>query len=119
MGKLHFVFHSLHQLRGILCVPALPFFRKGAVKGIAGIASVIENTFLFRPVLQEVRCFIIFFQDDAVLGSMLPERVRHLRLLDEKETFLCRQISIGKSHRIALHVTSADIEQPHDIVQLA
>ena len=119
MGKLNLILDGLHQLGGILPVDGLPLFLQRAVKGIAGICAVKQHRLLLFSLLQEGNHLSVRKQCDAVFCRMGSQGVCHLALLNEKVTFRLRQISIGKSYRIARHIRATDVKKPHQIIQLA
>ena len=119
LRKFYFVFYRLHFFRRILAVHCLCFFRECFIKRIACVSAVIKYFAGIAIICQEICHFMIIVKYNSVFFCSLFQRIRHFTVLDKQMAFFHRKKGIGKSYRITLHITSADIQHPHDIVKFA
>ena len=76
--------------------------------------------FLAKRQLRKVRKeALIAAERDACFLCIFFQLPGHLLVLKVQECLILRHNGVGQRHRVAFHVISADVEEPHDLVQLA
>ena len=78
------------------------------------------RSFFAKRQLRQIRKeALIAAERDACCPCIFFQLPGHLLVLKVQERLVLRHNGVGQRHRVALHVISADVEEPHDLVQLA
>ena len=86
-------------------------------KGVAHAVRVDEDHLVLTHALQEVDNVVIVANPHAAVLEVLAHLVGHFALVDEQFLVALRDISIGDGNGCEVHVASAQVQQPCDVVE--